>query len=446
MARRSFAGFLKYFSTPLTLSETTYAPKQGAIVSVQSKHYSDSAILLEGLKEVRQGQLISLNSGQKAWVVALMRDYVGAVVLGKDQPSPNIPAAVVSGKLTLAVGAPLFGKVHSSLTRLISEEKGSRDLLAFLKQKLGFPSKKGAAKWLTTGYFHIDLFTPMALGQMVCFKGKKNAGKTTVSINTIRQFLVSSPENHAIFVATNPYTSASDVLRLAKDPVLGERLAVYTSAEDGAVGQFLMPYAALMNAAHMKAQGKNVLFVLDDALYQAKTCISAFAAFQPYFSPLGFLNLCFDHSRSSPSGSLTSVVIVHENTEDDSMEYRTLTQHLEGIVDRTVAFQEAEPPMKGSLPSIDFRHHRDRMQSLVQWGVFKHVARKLSGVLDTVVIEQKVESERKHLGIYTAPWDKYLLLDSQYFLRLMLCGESLTPGELLLFSQFLVYTIEHGEH
>ena len=435
MARRGFAGFLKHFSLPMDVPTQPAQPVRGQVVSVQS-----NAILLTGLTAARQGQLLELHSGQVAWIVALLKNYVGAVVLSKDLPALDVSATIRSGRLKVVAGE--MGKQYSDLTAVMSER--GEDLLRFLQAKMPFPASRPMLQWLSTGYYHIDMFTPLALGQFIYFKGKRNTGKTRVAVDTVRRHLQASEKHRAIYIATSPYSSPSPILTLLRDPELAAKLAVYTPAvKDGLVGQFLSPYAALLSAVHLREAGHNVLLVLDDAFHQAQNCISAFAAFQPHFSPLGFLNLLMDHCRVRKAGSLTGLVILHENTENATPEYRVISQNLEANADRALTFQDGKGPMKGMLPSLDFRQQRDHMPSVVHWPIYKEIARRLGSVLDRLVEEQKAEESRETVGLYSPPWDKYLLLDSRFFLQLMQCGESLSPQDLLLFAYFQVYTIEN---
>ena len=434
MARRGFAGFLKHFTLPVDVPSQPAQPVLGHVVSIQS-----NAILLTGLTSARQGQLLELHTGQIAWIVALLKNYVGAVVLSKDLPALDVSASIRTGRLKVAVGE--MGKQYTDLAAVMSEK--GEDLLLFLQKKMPFSACRPMLQWLSTGYYHIDMFTPLALGQFIYFKGKRNTGKTRVAVDTIKRHIQASDQHRAIYIATSPYSSPGPILTLLQDPELAPKLAVYTpTVKDGLVGQFLSPYAALLSAVHLREAGYQVLLVLDDALHQAQTCITAFAAFQPHFSPLGFLNLLMDHCRVRKTGSLTGLVILHEDTENATIEYRTINQNLEAMADRALVFREGRGVLKGMLPSLDFREQRDRMPSVVQLPVFKQIARKLGVVLDKLVEEQKADEGRAVVGLYTPPWDKYLLLDSRYFLKLMQCGESLSPQELLLFAQFQVYTIE----
>lgn len=108
----------------------------------------------------------------------------------------------------------------------------------------------------------IDLCRPMAKGNLIVLKGKRNQGKSTLACSAIKQFVADSPQNHAIFVGMNkqlgeqliqslPVSSRSQVLALTID---------HMSHSDS---EFLL---APMLALHAASQHAKVLVVIDDVL------------------------------------------------------------------------------------------------------------------------------------------------------------------------------------
>lgn len=103
---------------------------------------------------------------------------------------------------------------------------------------------------------------------------------------------------------------------------------------------------------------------------------------------------------------------------------------------------------KGSLyidtkPSLDFTIIRDFFGATFQPTIIKELRKNLIEIFMKIHEMERVEEAKDRFGITSDPWDKYLLLDSNFFLKLMNHDSVLNVGDQVAFLRFVVYTIEH---
>lgn len=94
------------------------------------------------------------------------------------------------------------------------------------------------------------------------------------------------------------------------------------------------------------------------------------------------------------------------------------------------------------LPALDVLKAYDRVQGWVLPPVFLELQDALVKVLNSVRDLALYDEIKQKIGLYTEPWDKYLLLDSAYFMPLFNHSAPLLQFDQLLWLQFLAYTIE----
>lgn len=94
-------------------------------------------------------------------------------------------------------------------------------------------------------------------------------------------------------------------------------------------------------------------------------------------------------------------------------------------------------------PSLDFTIIKDLYGATFQPIIVKELRRRLIEIFLKIHEMESVEEARERFSIPTDPWDKYLLLDSNFFLKLMNHDQALSVGDQVVFLKFVVYTIEH---
>lgn len=252
---------------------------------------------ISGLTKAQIGGVFEAE-GAKWWVVALFRPYVIALKLSQEFPIRDQQLTTTPSKWVVPAGNTTLGSELSTF----SPTSSGVDMLKFLATKPPIRSYASTER-LITGYSAIDIFSPLLLGQNIIFKGKKNAGKFEVLMNTATEFL-KLPNSAVVVALVNSSRKAASVLAR-----LGERAAVYSNkVTDSAASQALLAVTALANAVTLKDEGKRVLLIVDDIQYQFTKEQSCFSELG--FPPYNFQHLAYEHTKASQfQESLTTIQV-----------------------------------------------------------------------------------------------------------------------------------------
>lgn len=236
------------------------AQAAGRIVSC-----NDGVILIDGLKNVKNNELVYLGGENYALALNLEEKLVGAIVLAGTASAGDI--AYTTGRIvSIPVGRALLGRVVDPLGNPLDGEakpvcKTYRNIEnpapeIFERSKVCEP--------LYTGIKAIDSMIPIGKGQRELIIGDRQTGKTAVAIDTI---LNQQGKNvTCIYVAIGQ--KASSVAKIIK--ILKERgamaytIVVAATAGQNAPLQYLAPYTGAAIAEHFAYNGKDVLIVYDD--------------------------------------------------------------------------------------------------------------------------------------------------------------------------------------
>lgn len=252
---------IKNFGKKTELAET------GTVITV-----GDGIVRIYGLEKAMAGELIEFSSGDKAVVLNLEEDNVGACVLGS---SKNIKEGDSVKRLkdinSVPVGEGLLGRVVNAMGEPI-DGKGpiqSEGREPVEVKAPGIVSRKPVQEPLQTGVKCVDTMTPIGKGQRELIIGDRQTGKTAIAIDTIINQKGKGVICVYVAIGQKASTVAQIVSQLQKAGAMEYSIVVASTALDPAPEQFLSPYTGCKMAEYFRDTGKDACIVYDDLSKQA---------------------------------------------------------------------------------------------------------------------------------------------------------------------------------
>lgn len=244
------------------ITKNTVRKSAGRIVSC-----NDGVITIEGLPDVKNGELLELQNGTNALALNLEKDKVGAILFSNDSDVSYGDYIFSTGKVSgVGVGNELLGRVIDPLGNPI-DGKGIFELKEYYPTERPAPKILDRAKVdrpLETGIKIIDLMVPVGKGQRELIIGDRQTGKTAIALDAI----VNQRGKNVIciYVAIGQKSSsiAKIVDDLKKHNALSYTVIVASTASHSAPMQYLAPYTGTAIAEYFMYGGKDVLIVYDD--------------------------------------------------------------------------------------------------------------------------------------------------------------------------------------
>jgi hypothetical protein len=141
---------------------------------------------------------------------------------------------------------------------------------------------------------------------------------------------------------------------------------------------------------------------------------------------------------------LTSIVIFDEDISDDN--HRKLTAGLQSelmsMASQTVTFASKHKTIESSSLIFDFIRPVSS-EFPYQLPIFQALRRKMMKIFQSLHEISSSENMKEKHGIKSEPWDKYLLLDSNYFIPLLCQDIQTSIHEIACFVEFVVFSIEN---
>jgi F-type H+-transporting ATPase subunit alpha len=205
----------------------------------------------------------------EAFVLNLMEDEIGAVLLGEDQKVAAGAKVRLSGKvLEVPVGPELLGRVVDPLGRPL-DGKGPIKAKASGAVERGAPGvmdRKSVHEPLMTGLMAIDTMVPIGRGQRELIIGDRQTGKTAIAIDTMINQTRQNTGIINVYVAIGQKLSkvARLVERLKEEGVMDQTIVVATSPADPASLLYLAPYAGTAMGEYFRDNKGHALMIYDD--------------------------------------------------------------------------------------------------------------------------------------------------------------------------------------
>lgn len=228
---------------------------------------NDGVITLEGMNDVRNGELLEFDNGAQAMAMNLEEKVVGAILFDEDADVSAGDYAYCTGKVAgVPVGDALLGRVIDPLGNPL-DGGSTPKTTGYRPTEFHAPRIMERAKVnepLYTGIKAIDCMIPIGKGQRELIIGDRQTGKTAIALDAI----VNQKGKNVICIYVAIGQKSSNVTRLIADlkkhGAMEHTVIVASTAASSAPMQYLAPYTATAIAEEFMYAGKDVLVVYDD--------------------------------------------------------------------------------------------------------------------------------------------------------------------------------------
>lgn len=235
--------------------------EEGRVVSV-----ADGVARIEGLTEVKYGEILCLEGGEKALALDLSEKDTGAILFDEENVVAGEKVYKTGKTAGIAVSDEIIGRVVDALGTPI-DDKGGFKADKYMPVESPAPEiidRSPVNEPLKTGVLTVDAMFPIGKGQRELIIGDRQTGKTSLAVDAI----LNQKGKNVICVYCAIGQKASSVKRLCKtfeqSGAFNYTTVVFSSAADSAPLQYIAPFAACAIAEYFMQSGKDVLVVYDD--------------------------------------------------------------------------------------------------------------------------------------------------------------------------------------
>lgn len=232
----------------------------------------DGVAWIYGLRDAGYAEMVEIDglSGKTtAFVLNLLEDEIGAVLLGEDANVSAGASVKLTGEiLSVPVGPELMGRVVDPLGRALDGKAEPKTKVrgAVEHPAPGVIDRKSVHEPLLTGITAIDAMIPIGRGQRELIIGDRQTGKTAIAIDTMINQAKQKTGVINIYVAIGQKRArvARLIERLKREGVMEQSIIVATSAADPASLQYLAPYAGAAIGEWFRDNKQHALIIYDD--------------------------------------------------------------------------------------------------------------------------------------------------------------------------------------
>lgn len=269
---------------PAEVSEVLLAELQGIDLGAQFAEVgtvlqvSDGVVRIYGLGNAEAGELLEFENGDRAVVMNLEEDNVGAVLLGPtDRIEEGATVKRTGRTASILVSEQMLGRVIDPLGEPLDGRGpigGEKVEMPLERKAPGVIFRQPVNQPLQTGLKAIDAMIPIGRGQRELIIGDRQTGKTAIAVDTIinqRKNYEAGEPIYCIYVAVGQKAStvASLVETLRKNGAMDYSIVVVATAADTAALQYLAPFAGAAIGEYFRDTGRHALVVYDDLSKQA---------------------------------------------------------------------------------------------------------------------------------------------------------------------------------
>lgn len=269
---------------PAEVSEVLLAELQGIDLGAQFAEVgtvlqvSDGVVRIYGLGNAEAGELLEFENGDRAVVMNLEEDNVGAVLLGPtDRIEEGATVKRTGRTASILVSEQMLGRVIDPLGVPLDGRGpigGEQVEMPMERKAPGVIFRQPVNQPLQTGLKAIDAMIPIGRGQRELIIGDRQTGKTAIAVDTIinqRKNFEAGEPIYCIYVAVGQKAStvASLVETLRKNGAMDYSIVVVATAADTAAMQYLAPFAGAAIGEYFRDTGRHALVVYDDLSKQA---------------------------------------------------------------------------------------------------------------------------------------------------------------------------------
>lgn len=232
----------------------------------------DGVAWIYGLSTAGYAEVVNIETEEgvvEAFVLNLMEDEIGAVLLGDDQHVKAGNKVTLSGNaLRVPTGEAMLGRVVDPLGRPI-DGKGEIKTKTFGSIETpapGVKDRKSVHEPLMTGLMAIDTMVPIGRGQRELIIGDRQTGKTAIALDTMINQGRQKTGVVNVYVAIGQKLSkvARLVDRLTEEGVMNQTIVVATGPSDPASLLYLAPYAGAAMGEYFRDNKAHALIIYDD--------------------------------------------------------------------------------------------------------------------------------------------------------------------------------------
>ena len=269
---------------PAEVSEVLLAELQGIDLGAQFAEVgtvlqvSDGVVRIYGLGNAEAGELLEFENGDRAVVMNLEEDNVGAVLLGPtDRIEEGATVKRTGRTASILVSEQMLGRVIDPLGVPLDGRGpigGEQVEMPMERKAPGVIFRQPVNQPLQTGLKAIDAMIPIGRGQRELIIGDRQTGKTAIAVDTIinqRKNFEAGEPIYCVYVAVGQKAStvASLVETLRKNGAMDYSIVVAATAADTAAMQYLAPFAGAAIGEYFRDTGRHALVVYDDLSKQA---------------------------------------------------------------------------------------------------------------------------------------------------------------------------------
>lgn len=347
----------------------------------------DGVVIVEGLTDVAYGEVIKYENGSVGYVIDLLENNIGSIVLGPYSDILVGSMVKTTGKqLSVPVSDKLLSRVVNPLGEALDGKTTITTNVFYPVEKIapGVIDRKPISVPLQTGIKSVDALTPIGRGQRQLIIGDRGTGKTTLTLDTIINQKGKDVICIYCAIGQKQSTIASVIDTLESNDAMNYTVVVAASATEQAAMQFIAPYAATAIAEYFMDKGKDVLVIYDDltkhayAYREVSLILRRPAGREAYPGDVFYL-----HSRlleracrlneQKGGGSLTALPII-QTLEGDISTY--IPTNVISITDGQV-FLQTDLFNAGMRPAVDVGLSVSRVGGAAQTKAMKQVAGKL---------------------------------------------------------------------
>jgi F-type H+/Na+-transporting ATPase subunit alpha len=237
------------------------------------KAYGDGVVEIEGLEDIKSGELVDLGRNQFGLALNLEKTKTGVVVLGD---ALHLKAGQVVKKtgriLSIGVSDDILGRTVDVLGRPLDGDNAitPEKYMLLEKKAPGIMPRQSVSEPMHTGLKAIDCLVPIGRGQRELIIGDRATGKTAVALGSILN--QKGEDMICVYVCVGQKRSslAQTIDILNKEKAMDYTVVVSATASVSAAEQFLAPYAGQAIAEYFLEKGKDVLIIFDDLTKHAQ--------------------------------------------------------------------------------------------------------------------------------------------------------------------------------
>ena len=227
----------------------------------------DGVLTIEGLVNVKSGELIYITGGKYALAMNLEEKQVGAILLTNAYDLSEGDLAYSTGRIvSVPVGSSLLGRVVNPLGMPLD---GGKEIKSKKFRRVEAPAptifdRSKVDEPLYTGIKAIDSMIPIGKGQRELIIGDRQTGKTAIAVDAILN--QKGKDVICVYVSIcQKIAAVNSVLQtLKKYGAMDYTVVVSSTASESAPLQYLAPYTGTAIAEEFMYRGRDVLIVYDD--------------------------------------------------------------------------------------------------------------------------------------------------------------------------------------